>query len=121
MPLEKKIHSSQSLNQKLHYVIKMFAKNYFCILMADFQENDIAVSHISEPVLPLFSQKLSGAGDFRELIAFYCSQYVLEQEGVTAGDAVFFDDVKENIEAAREAGIESVWVEDNQTVPKYFS
>ncbi len=80
MPLEKKIHSSQSLNQKLHYVIKMFAKNYFCILMADFQENDIAVSHISEPVLPLFSQKLSGAGDFRELIAFYCSQYVLEQD-----------------------------------------
>jgi len=48
-------------------------------------------------------------------------QHVLEQEGVTAGDAVFFDDVKENIEAAREAGIESVWVEDNQTVPKYFS
>ncbi|MBU9854624.1 glucose-1-phosphatase [Rahnella bonaserana] len=48
-------------------------------------------------------------------------QHVLEKEGFTADQAVFFDDVAENIEAARAAGIESVWVEDNQTVPKYFS
>ena len=48
-------------------------------------------------------------------------QHVLAHEGVSAGEAVFFDDVIENIEAARAVGIESVWVEDNQTVPKYFS
>ncbi|WP_159282547.1 glucose-1-phosphatase [Rahnella variigena] len=48
-------------------------------------------------------------------------QHVLEKEGFTAVQAVFFDDVAENIEAARAAGIEAVWVEDNQTVPKYFS
>lgn len=48
-------------------------------------------------------------------------QHVLEKEGFSAGEAVFFDDVVENIEAARAAGIEAVWVEDNQTVPKYFS
>ena len=48
-------------------------------------------------------------------------QHVLEKEGFTADQAVFFDDVAENIEAARNAGIEAVWVEDNQTVPKYFS
>ncbi|MDH2896923.1 glucose-1-phosphatase [Rahnella variigena] len=48
-------------------------------------------------------------------------QHVLEKEGFTADQAVFFDDVAENIEAARAAGIEAVWVEDNQTVPKYFS
>ena len=48
-------------------------------------------------------------------------QHVLEKEGFTADQAVFFDDVAENIEAARAAGIESVWEEDNQTVPKYFS
>jgi len=48
-------------------------------------------------------------------------QHVLQKEGVTAGEAVFFDDVIENIEAARAVGIGSVWVEDNQTVPKYFS
>ncbi|AEX54239.1 putative haloacid dehalogenase-like hydrolase [Rahnella aquatilis CIP 78.65 = ATCC 33071] len=47
--------------------------------------------------------------------------HVLEKEGFTADQAVFFDDVAENIEAARAAGIEAVWVEDNQTVPKYFS
>jgi len=48
-------------------------------------------------------------------------QHVLEKEGFTADQAVVFDDVAENIEAARAAGIEAVWVEDNQTVPKYFS
>ncbi|ADW75967.1 MULTISPECIES: glucose-1-phosphatase [Rahnella] len=48
-------------------------------------------------------------------------RHVLEKEGFTADQAVFFDDVAENIEAARNAGIEAVWVEDNQTVPKYFS
>lgn len=48
-------------------------------------------------------------------------QHVLEKEGFSAGEAVFFDDVVENIEAARAAGIDAVWVEDNQTVPKYFS
>ncbi len=48
-------------------------------------------------------------------------QYVLDKEGFSASQAVFFDDVAENIEAARAAGIEAVWVEDNQTVPKYFS
>lgn len=48
-------------------------------------------------------------------------QHVLEKERFTADQAVFFDDVAENIEAARAAGIEAVWVEDNQTVPKYFS
>ncbi|MFO6299940.1 glucose-1-phosphatase [Rahnella selenatireducens] len=47
--------------------------------------------------------------------------HVLEKEGFSASEAVFFDDVAENIEAARAAGIEAVWVEDNQTVPKYFS
>lgn len=48
-------------------------------------------------------------------------QHVLEKEGFSASEAVFFDDVAENTEAARAAGIEAVWVEDNQTVPKYFS
>ncbi|MFU2315341.1 glucose-1-phosphatase [Rahnella sp. PCH160] len=48
-------------------------------------------------------------------------QHVLEKEGFSAAETVFFDDVVENIEAARAAGIEAVWVEDNQTVPKYFS
>jgi len=48
-------------------------------------------------------------------------QHVLEKEGFTADQAVFFDDIAENIEAARAAGIQAVWVQDNQTVPKYFS
>lgn len=48
-------------------------------------------------------------------------QHVLEKERFTADQALFFDDVIENIEAARAAGIKAVWVEDSQTVPKYFS
>lgn len=48
-------------------------------------------------------------------------EYVLNKEGVTASQAVFFDDVIENVEAARSMGIEAVLVEDNRTVPTWFS
>ncbi|GAB2926422.1 glucose-1-phosphatase [Hafnia psychrotolerans] len=48
-------------------------------------------------------------------------EYVLNKEGVTASQAVFFDDVIENVEAARSMGIEAVLVEDNKTVPTWFS
>ncbi|MCE1787125.1 glucose-1-phosphatase, partial [Enterobacter hormaechei] len=34
--------------------------------------------------------------------------------------AVFFDDVLENVEAAKALGINSVHVVDRQTVPDYF-
>jgi putative hydrolase of the HAD superfamily len=48
-------------------------------------------------------------------------EYVLNKEGVTASQAVFFDDVIENVDAARSMGIEAVLVEDNKTVPTWFS
>lgn len=48
-------------------------------------------------------------------------EYVLNKEGVTASQAVFFDDVLENVEAARSMGIEAVLVEDKNTVPAWFS
>ncbi|GBU12581.1 alpha-D-glucose-1-phosphate phosphatase [Enterobacterales bacterium] len=48
-------------------------------------------------------------------------EYVLNKEGVTASQAVFFDDVIENVEAARSIGIEAVLVEDKSTVPTWFS
>ncbi|WP_459177197.1 glucose-1-phosphatase [Ewingella americana] len=48
-------------------------------------------------------------------------EYVLNKEGITASQAVFFDDVIENVEAARSMGIEAVLVEDKTTVPAWFS
>ncbi|MGC6389443.1 glucose-1-phosphatase [Ewingella sp. S1.OA.A_B6] len=48
-------------------------------------------------------------------------EHVLNKEGVNASQAVFFDDVIENVEAARLMGIEAVLVEDNNTVPAWFS
>jgi glucose-1-phosphatase len=48
-------------------------------------------------------------------------QSVLEHEGYTADQAVFFDDNLANIEAARALGIESVLVEDDKTVPNWFA
>jgi hypothetical protein len=46
---------------------------------------------------------------------------VLEHEGYTADQAVFFDDNRANIDAARALGIESVLVEDAKTVPDWFA
>ncbi|MFS2225326.1 glucose-1-phosphatase [Pantoea sp. B65] len=48
-------------------------------------------------------------------------QQVLQQEGVTADQAVFFDDNLANIEAARALGITSIHVTDASVIPAYFT
>ena len=48
-------------------------------------------------------------------------QYVLESEEFEAQDAVFFDDIRENVDAAVELGIKGVYVEDRDTVRRYFA
>ncbi len=48
-------------------------------------------------------------------------QYVLESEEFDAQDAVFFDDIRENVDAAVELGIKGVYVEDRDTVSRYFA
>lgn len=48
-------------------------------------------------------------------------QKVLAAEGVTAEQAVFFDDNADNIEGARRAGIPSVLVTGRATIPDYFA
>ncbi|MEG0279077.1 MAG: glucose-1-phosphatase [Morganella sp. (in: enterobacteria)] len=48
-------------------------------------------------------------------------QYVLESEEFDAQDAVFFDDIRENVDAAVELGIKGVYVEDRDTVRRYFA
>ncbi|MDU4091837.1 MAG: glucose-1-phosphatase [Pantoea sp.] len=48
-------------------------------------------------------------------------QHVLQEEGVSADNAVFFDDNLENIEAARQLGITAVQVTDARVVPDWFA
>lgn len=48
-------------------------------------------------------------------------QQLLQQEGVTADQALFFDDNQANIEAARALGITSIHVTDKSVVPAYFA
>ncbi|MFV0263802.1 MAG: glucose-1-phosphatase [Kluyvera sp.] len=47
-------------------------------------------------------------------------QRVLELEGFSAADAVFFDDNADNIEGASRLGITSVLVTGRETLPDYF-
>ncbi|AFH93677.1 TPA: glucose-1-phosphatase [Providencia stuartii] len=47
-------------------------------------------------------------------------QYVLESEEFDAADAIFFDDVEDNIKAAEALGIKGVHVVNKDTVPEYF-
>ena len=46
---------------------------------------------------------------------------VLESEGFSASDSVFFDDNADNIEGAKRLGIDSVLVTDKTTIPSYFA
>lgn len=48
-------------------------------------------------------------------------QAVLNAEGVSAEQAVFFDDNKENIEAAEKIGIRSIHVTSSQSITHYFA
>ncbi len=48
-------------------------------------------------------------------------QTVLQAEGFSAADALFFDDNVDNIEGANQLGITSILVTGKQTIPDYFA
>jgi epoxide hydrolase-like predicted phosphatase len=48
-------------------------------------------------------------------------RYVLEQEGIPAEQAVFFDDNFDNVASARVVGITAIHVTDNSVIPAYFA
>lgn len=48
-------------------------------------------------------------------------QRVLESEGFSAADAVFFDDNADNIAGANQLGITSILVTGKETIPAYFA
>lgn len=48
-------------------------------------------------------------------------QSVLQQEGFSAADTVFFDDNAENISGANRLGITSILVTGKETIPDYFA
>ena len=48
-------------------------------------------------------------------------QTVLQKEGFSASDAVFFDDNADNIEGANQLGITSILVTGKEVIPNYFA
>ncbi|EOK4032166.1 HAD-IA family hydrolase [Escherichia coli] len=48
-------------------------------------------------------------------------QHVLQAEGFSPSDTVFFDDNADNIEGANQLGITSILVKDKTTIPDYFA
>lgn len=48
-------------------------------------------------------------------------QSVLQQEGFSAADTIFFDDNAENIAGANRLGITSILVTGKETIPDYFA
>lgn len=48
-------------------------------------------------------------------------QHVLQSEGFSAHEAVFFDDNADNIEGANRLGITSIQIVDKTTIPDYFA
>lgn len=48
-------------------------------------------------------------------------QHVIQAEGFSAQETVFFDDNAENIEGASQLGITTILVTDRATIPEYFA
>ncbi|PHM62587.1 glucose-1-phosphatase [Xenorhabdus ishibashii] len=46
--------------------------------------------------------------------------YVLAAESMAAEQAIFFDDLLENVEAAKKSGIDAIHVADRSVIPDYF-
>ena len=67
------INTKSDLRKKLNYMIDVFAKDYFVVLVIEFSQDRIEVSRSSEPVVPLLSQTLSKSNTYREFLDFYGS------------------------------------------------
>ena len=74
------ITTKSDLRKKLNYMIDVFAKDYFVVLVIEFSQDRVEVSRSSEPVVPLLSQTLSKSNTYREFLDFYCSQYISDQD-----------------------------------------
>ncbi len=92
--------SQLNLRKKLNYLIKVFAKDYFAVLVADFARDRVEISHISEPVVPLLSQTLSRSNTYRDFLDFYCSQYVLLQERAEAEKQLAAEEIRRKLAAS---------------------
>ena len=69
-----------ALRKQLDYLLRVFAKDYFVVLMADFEADRVDSAQISEPVVPLLAQTLSKTNTYRAFLDFYCGQYVCLQD-----------------------------------------
>lgn len=87
MPAEEngpKASAPQKWRKKLDYLLRVFAKDYFVVLVADFVQDSVEICHLSEPVVPLLAQTLSRSNTYRNFLDFYCGQYVCAQERAAA-------------------------------------
>jgi len=80
------------LRRTLDSVMKVFARDYFMVLVADLAADRAEISRLSEPVVPLLAQTLSNSGTYRAFLEFYCTQYVCRRDraaflaGLEAGE-----------------------------------
>jgi len=102
----------QQLRQDGHRVVVLSNNNrlHSSYWPQEFPEVAQAVDHI------YLSQEL---GLRKPEPAIY--QHVLTAENIPAEQAVFFDDIEENIIAAQQLGIKAVLVSDNKVIPAYFN
>ncbi len=68
------------LKKRVGHLLKVFAKGYFLVLMADIAQGRVEILQSSEPVVPLLAQTLSKSNAYSNFLDFYCSQYIGEQE-----------------------------------------
>lgn len=112
--------------RKLQLLKELRAKGYRVVMLSN--TNEAHWPEIERKFAAVAGEPLQGCFD-----ALYLSYLMrlrkpeqeiftrlLEREGITAAEAVFFDDSAENCAAARALGIEAVQVERNSSLDKYI-
>jgi len=89
--------AESKLGKKLNYMIQVFAKDYFVVLIADFVRDQIEIASISEPVVPLLSQTLSKSNTYQDFLDFYSKQYICIQDRAAFEERIALSEIRRRL------------------------
>lgn len=90
-------HAQMNLRKKLDYMVKVFAKDYFIVLIANLLNDKVEISSCAEPFVPLLSHTLSISDSYKSFLEFYTRQYVCDNDRAEFKSAMDPDNIRKRL------------------------